>query len=89
MGYPAVDFRKFIKHIPDELEDLIKQYDHQFLYYDNNLFVLYIEPVFDDDNNRDNRIIVRPWITKLTFLRSYVKTIVYEKNINKKYYLYF
>ena len=48
------DFRKFIKHIPDELEDLIKQYDHQFLYYDNNLFVLYIEPVFDDDNNRDN-----------------------------------
>ena len=48
------DFRKFVKHIPDELEDLIKQYDHQFLYYDNNLFVLYIEPVFDDDNNRDD-----------------------------------
>ena len=48
------DFRKFVKHIPDELEDLIKQYNHQFLYYDNNLFVLYIEPVFDDDNNRDD-----------------------------------
>ena len=30
------DFRKFIKHIPDELEDLIKQYDHQFLYYLEN-----------------------------------------------------
>ena len=46
------EFRQFVQHIPDELEDLIKQYDHQFLYYDdNNLFVLYIEPVWDDNHN--------------------------------------